>query len=71
MEDKQKLVQFAIVFNLLSKGKPMTNYEDFFCLFKFLRFQFVPKSHLFHMASWQMLKHVDHEVRKSFKFCCY
>jgi hypothetical protein len=45
MEDKQKIVQFAIVFNLLSKGKPMTNYEDFLCLFKFLRFQFVPKSH--------------------------
>jgi hypothetical protein len=45
MEDKQKIVQFAIVFNLLSKGKPMTNYEDFLYLFKFLRFQFVPKSH--------------------------
>jgi len=29
MEDKQKLVQFATIFNLLSKGKPMINYEDF------------------------------------------
>ncbi len=28
VEDKQKLVQFAIVFNLLSKGEPMTNHED-------------------------------------------
>jgi hypothetical protein len=28
MEDKWELVQFAIVFNLLSKGRPMTNYED-------------------------------------------
>jgi len=30
MEDKWKFVQFAIIFSLLSKGKPMTNYEDFF-----------------------------------------
>jgi hypothetical protein len=29
MEDKQKLIQFAIVSGLLNKGKPMTNYEDF------------------------------------------
>jgi hypothetical protein len=41
MEDKQNLVQFAIVFNLLNKGKPMTNYEDFLCLFKFLRFSYL------------------------------
>jgi hypothetical protein len=37
MEDKEKLVQFAIVFNLLSKGKPMIDYEDFQPLFKFLK----------------------------------
>jgi hypothetical protein len=29
VEDKQKLIQFAIIFNILSKGKPMKNYEDF------------------------------------------
>jgi len=28
VEDKWKLVQFATIFNLLSKGKPMINYED-------------------------------------------
>jgi hypothetical protein len=35
MKNKQKLIQFAIVFNLLIKGKPMTNYENFKPLFKF------------------------------------
>jgi hypothetical protein len=29
VEDKQKLVQIAIVFNILGTCKPMTNYEDF------------------------------------------
>jgi len=29
MEDKQKLVQLVTIFNLLSKGKPMINYEVF------------------------------------------
>jgi hypothetical protein len=28
VENEQKLVQFVIVFNLLNKAKPMTNYED-------------------------------------------
>jgi hypothetical protein len=29
VEDKWKFVQFATIFNLLNKGKPMINYEDF------------------------------------------
>jgi hypothetical protein len=45
MEDMRKLVQFVIVFNLLSKGKPMTNYEDFQPLHEFLKLQFNPKKH--------------------------
>jgi hypothetical protein len=33
MEDKQKLVQFATIFILLNKGKPMVYYENFLLLF--------------------------------------
>ncbi len=29
VEDMQKIIQFAIIFGLLNKSKPMTNYEDF------------------------------------------
>jgi hypothetical protein len=29
VEDKWKFVQFAIIFSLLSKGKPMINYDNF------------------------------------------
>jgi hypothetical protein len=29
MEDKQNLIQFVTIFNLLNKDKPMTNYKDF------------------------------------------
>jgi len=35
MEDTYKFIKFFIAFNLLSKGKPMTNYEDFKPLFEF------------------------------------
>jgi len=45
IEDKEKLVQFAIVFNLLSKGKPMIDYEDFQPLFKFLKLWSMPRKH--------------------------
>jgi hypothetical protein len=44
MEDKQKFIQFAIVFNLLTKGKPMTSHEDFKPLFKFLKFNLSPNN---------------------------
>jgi hypothetical protein len=44
MENKQKLIQFAIVFNLLTKGKPMINYENFKPLFKFLNFNLSPNN---------------------------
>jgi hypothetical protein len=38
MENKRRLVHFASIFSLLSKGKPMINHEDFKHLFKFLKF---------------------------------
>ncbi len=46
MENKQKLVQFTSIFTLLSKCKPMIDYEDFQPLFKFLKIQYVPRKDL-------------------------
>jgi hypothetical protein len=40
---KWKLVQFAIIFNLLSKVKPMIAHEDFLFLFQFLKLWFISK----------------------------
>jgi hypothetical protein len=37
--NKIKVIKFASIFMLLSKGKPMTNYEDFKTLFSFLKFK--------------------------------
>ncbi len=65
MEDKQKLVQFATIFSLLSKGKSMTNYEDFQLLFKFLKLLSIPKKNWYDGVGLEMAKHIDHEVRKN------
>ncbi len=67
MENKQKLVQLVIVFNLLNKGKSMKNHEDFQVLFKFLKPRFVPQKHWYDGAGWKMAKHIIHEVRKMTK----
>ncbi len=37
MEDKRKFIEFASILNLLSKGKPIINYEDFQPLYEFLK----------------------------------
>ncbi len=67
VEDKQKLVQFAIVFNILSKGKPIIDYEDFNLCSSFLNLDLCPKKHWFNGAGWKMAKHIDHEVKKKLK----
>ncbi len=55
IEDKQKLIQFASILNLLNKGKPMTNYEDFQPLYKFLKLWSDPKKaiSLINGAGWE------------------
>jgi hypothetical protein len=62
MENKWIFFQFAIIFSLLNKGKPMTNYEDLLPLFKPWNFDLSPKKF---GVGWEMIKHIDHEVRKT------
>jgi hypothetical protein len=65
MEEKRKLVQFSIILSLLNKGKPMINYEDFLRFLQLLKLRSIPKRQWFGGASWEMEKHIDHEVIKT------
>ncbi len=64
VEDKQKLVQFAIIFNLLNKGKSMIHYEDFQPLYEFLKFQSLHEKHQSNGASWKITKYIRTKVLK-------
>lgn len=54
MENKWKLVQFAIVSILLNKSKPMTNYQDFLSIYEFVKFWFNPKKHWHNGVGWEV-----------------
>jgi hypothetical protein len=66
-EDKKKLVQFTSIFSLLSKGKPMIDYEDFKPLFEFLKLRSIPKKHWTNGVGWEMSEHIKNEVKKASK----
>jgi hypothetical protein len=57
MEDKR--IQFAYVFSLLSKIKPITSYEDFQPLFEFLKNKSNPKKHWFDGVGWEIVEHIE------------
>jgi hypothetical protein len=42
---KMKYVQFAMIFHLLNKGRPMTNYEGSKDLYTLLKVKHIPKEH--------------------------
>ncbi len=69
MEDKWKFVEFATIFNLLSKGKPMINYEDFQPLYQFLKFRTNPTNlkHLSNGANWEITNYIQNQVLKATK----
>ncbi len=69
VDDKWKFVQFATIFNLLNKGKPMINYEDFQPLYEFIKFRSNPTNlkHLSTGASWEITKYIQNEVLKATK----
>jgi len=67
VEDKWKFVQFATIFNLLNKDKPMVNCEDLQPLYEFLKFRSNPKNlkHLSNGVSWEITKYIQNEVLKA------
>ncbi len=55
---KRKVIQFAFVFMLFNKGKPMTKYEDFKPLFSFWKLKKNLKNHQSDTTRWEITKHV-------------
>lgn len=47
---------------LFSKGKPMTNYEDFRHLYDFLKFKSNMMKHWIDMARWKIIKHFQNQI---------
>jgi hypothetical protein len=47
---------------LLSKGKPMTNYEDFRPLYDFLKWKNNPKKHWINMIGWEIAKCFQNKI---------
>ncbi len=64
MEDKR--IQFAYVFSLLSKIKPITSYEDFQPLFEFLKNKSNPKKHWFDGVGWEIVEHIEWNSKDKF-----
>jgi hypothetical protein len=67
MEDKQKLVQFITIFNLLNKNKPMINYKYFKPLYEFLKLWSNPKKHYSDGFGWEIVKQIQNEIIKTTK----
>ena len=57
-EYKQKEVQFATLFEILSHGRPMVDYKRFEALFKHLRVKNMPTRYWSETTSWKMSEHL-------------
>jgi hypothetical protein len=51
----KRLVNFFICFHMLSKGRPMTNYESMSMLLHFLDVKDFPKTHWSNIVVWEMV----------------
>jgi hypothetical protein len=48
LKQRQKYVQFVVIFHLLTHGHPMFDYESLKELFQLLKVKFVPQKHWTH-----------------------
>jgi predicted membrane chloride channel (bestrophin family) len=60
-ERKQKLVQFYVCFHLLSKGRPMTNYDNMSKLLQFLDVKNYPRMYWYNNTGYEIATYM-HEV---------
>ncbi len=58
---KKKLVQFDVYFFMVSKGKPMIDYENMNKLLQFLDVKDFPKTHWYNLVGWEMVSYM-HEI---------
>jgi hypothetical protein len=66
--NKIKLIQFAFIFMLFNKGKPMVDYEGFKPLFSFLKLKKHPKKHWSDMVKWEIIEYVHNQVLVGSKY---
>ena len=57
-EDKRKGVQFSTLFQILSHGRPMCDYEYEQYLLRHLRVKNVPRKHWSETSGWEMSEHM-------------
>lgn len=63
LEQKRKLVQFIVIFTLLSLGRPMSDFESMRLMLEKLRFQDSPKTHWSPTSGWEMVENLFHIVQ--------
>ena len=57
-ENKRKGVQFSTLFQILTHGRPMCDYEREQYLLRHLRVKNVPKEHWSETSGWEMSEHM-------------
>jgi hypothetical protein len=66
-ENKRKGVQLASLFQILSHGRPMVDYERCHALFEHLRVKNMPKKHWSESMGWDISEHMHMSVLKALK----
>jgi hypothetical protein len=64
---KKKYVQFATIFHLLNKGRPMTNYEGSKDLYTLLKVKHIPKEHYVNSFGLSIVENMQDVFLASFK----
>jgi hypothetical protein len=63
---KKKYVQFATIFHLFNKERPMTNYESSKDLYILLKVKHIPNEHQVNSFSWSIIQNMQDVFLASF-----
>jgi hypothetical protein len=66
-EGRRKFVQLAMLFHVLSRGRPMTEYEALYELLKYLRTKHLPPKHWSNNSGWELADHMHMVVLEKLK----
>ena len=67
VESKQKRVQLATLFQILSDGRPILEFQSRVELYQFLQVPNYPRAHWSHTSGWILSEHIYSFVKKK----CY
>jgi hypothetical protein len=62
----KKFMQFAIVFDLLRRGRPLADYPKLYNLFDFLKVE-MPKKHWTEPSGWRIAESITHVLDSKLK----